>query len=119
MQNIFLFLLNLGGIIAWPLLLIIKLVVLIVGIHWTLWMLSKWFGLLITFMWYALAYLFPFDLSKDNYGKWVIITGGTDGIGKAYAEAFAKRGKNLLILSRSQKKMDELTKLRTHRLEGF
>lgn len=40
---------------------------------------------------------------KEN--SWAIITGSTDGIGLAYAHEFAKRGYNLLLISRSHEKL--------------
>ncbi|BES99267.1 Hydroxysteroid dehydrogenase like 1 [Nesidiocoris tenuis] len=33
------------------------------------------------------------------YGKWAVITGGSDGIGKGYALELAKRGMNICVLS--------------------
>lgn len=65
---------------------------------------------------YAISHFIPghLDFKKLPYGKWCIVTGATQGIGKAYAEAFAKRGMNLLIISRSEDKLkafsQELTK---------
>ena len=41
---------------------------------------------------YFISHFFPMDLKKLPFGRWCIITGATQGIGKAYAEAFAKRG---------------------------
>lgn len=35
-----------------------------------------------------------------SYGQWAVVTGATDGIGKAYAIEFAKKGMNVLIISR-------------------
>jgi 17beta-estradiol 17-dehydrogenase / very-long-chain 3-oxoacyl-CoA reductase len=47
-------------------------------------------------------------LSQDptKLGKWAIITGATDGIGKAYARALAKKGMKVYLLSRTQEKLD-------------
>ncbi|NXX17272.1 HSDL1 protein, partial [Podargus strigoides] len=45
------------------------------------------------------------DLVKQ-YGKWAVVTGGTDGIGKAYAEQLAKRGVNIILISRNKKKLE-------------
>jgi len=41
-------------------------------------------------------------------GKWAVVTGATDGIGKAYAFAFAKRGINVLLISRTESKLKEV-----------
>ncbi|ESO82370.1 hypothetical protein LOTGIDRAFT_134665, partial [Lottia gigantea] len=37
-----------------------------------------------------------------------VVTGCTDGIGKAYAEQIAKKGINVVLISRTQSKLDEL-----------
>ena len=50
--------------------------------------------------------LIPTDLlSKYGPDSYVLITGSTDGIGKAYAEWFAKLGFNLILWSRSESKL--------------
>ncbi|KAB5567491.1 hypothetical protein PHYPO_G00233390 [Pangasianodon hypophthalmus] len=41
-----------------------------------------------------------------SMGKWAVITGGSEGIGKAYAEEFARLGLNVVIISRSKEKLD-------------
>ncbi|XP_074855056.1 very-long-chain 3-oxoacyl-CoA reductase [Carettochelys insculpta] len=38
-------------------------------------------------------------------GPWAVVTGATDGIGKAYAEELAKHGMNVVLISRSQEKL--------------
>nr|CDS25779.1 estradiol 17 beta dehydrogenase 12 [Hymenolepis microstoma] len=43
------------------------------------------------------------DLLKA--GEWAVITGATDGIGKAFAELLAKKGLNIFLISRSQDKL--------------
>jgi len=42
-----------------------------------------------------------------KYGEWAIVTGCTDGIGKAIAEELAKKGMNLVLISRTQSKLNE------------
>ena len=46
-------------------------------------------------------------------GEWAVITGATDGIGKAYAKALAKKGFNIVLISRTESKLidtkDEIT----------
>jgi len=39
-------------------------------------------------------------------GAYAVVTGATDGIGKEYAKALARRGFNILLISRSQEKLD-------------
>ncbi|XP_047631901.1 very-long-chain 3-oxoacyl-CoA reductase [Phacochoerus africanus] len=42
-------------------------------------------------------------------GEWAVVTGGTDGIGKSYAEELAKRGMKIVLISRSQDKLDQVS----------
>jgi 17beta-estradiol 17-dehydrogenase / very-long-chain 3-oxoacyl-CoA reductase len=39
-------------------------------------------------------------------GAWAVVTGATDGIGKEYAKQLARKGFNVLIISRSQERLD-------------
>src|SRR4051812_10743847 len=47
---------------------------------------------------------------KARYGKdsWVCITGASDGIGKGFVEGWAKRGFNIILISRTKSKLDSL-----------
>lgn len=45
----------------------------------------------------------PKNLS--HYGSWALITGATDGIGKAFANQLARRGLNLILVSRNLNKL--------------
>jgi len=47
----------------------------------------------------------PVDLTKYK-GKWAVVTGGTDGIGKAFAVTLARKAVNVVLISRSQSKLD-------------
>ncbi|XP_037553619.1 very-long-chain 3-oxoacyl-CoA reductase-B [Nematolebias whitei] len=49
-------------------------------------------------------------VAPDNLGKWAVVTGATDGIGKAYAEELARRGFSIVLISRSQEKLDDVSK---------
>jgi len=58
-------------------------------------------GLLGTFYRYQLR---P-SVKLTKFGKYAIVTGATDGIGKAYALALAKRGMSLILISRTESKL--------------
>ncbi|XP_046536420.1 very-long-chain 3-oxoacyl-CoA reductase-B-like isoform X2 [Equus quagga] len=40
------------------------------------------------------------------HGAWAVVTGATSGIGKAYAHELARRGLNIVLISRSLSKLD-------------
>lgn len=68
--------------------------------------------LLVGYIFYNVLELFYYNCIKQEidlkkYGKWAIITGATSGLGQSYAELLAKRGLNLLIISRSRDKLLE------------
>ncbi|XP_006896815.1 PREDICTED: estradiol 17-beta-dehydrogenase 12 [Elephantulus edwardii] len=42
-------------------------------------------------------------------GEWAVVTGSTDGIGKSYAEELAKRGMKVVLISRSQDKLNQVS----------
>ncbi|CAG9531676.1 unnamed protein product [Cercopithifilaria johnstoni] len=48
----------------------------------------------------------PINLHKAAGGKWAVVTGSTDGIGKAYAFELARRGFSIVLISRTQSKLD-------------
>jgi len=54
-------------------------------------------------------YLLPslgFRKDLKKYGAWAVVTGATDGIGKAIAKQLAKRGMNVVLISRSEDKLN-------------
>jgi 17beta-estradiol 17-dehydrogenase / very-long-chain 3-oxoacyl-CoA reductase len=56
------------------------------------------------------AMFFFRSASLSKYGTWAVITGATDGIGFAYAKELAKRGLNIVLISRTQSKLDACKK---------
>ncbi|KAK7077213.1 Inactive hydroxysteroid dehydrogenase-like protein 1 [Halocaridina rubra] len=46
----------------------------------------------------------------ERYGKWAVVTGCTDGIGKGYAFELAKHGMNLVLISRTLEKLHKVSK---------
>ena len=55
-------------------------------------------------------YFFRPSPKLQKLGKYAIITGATDGIGKAYAFALAKRGMSLILISRTESKLQDVAK---------
>ncbi|CAH1103375.1 unnamed protein product [Psylliodes chrysocephalus] len=49
-------------------------------------------------------------VNLKDAGKWAVVTGATDGIGKAYAEILAKKGLNVVLISRTQSKLEAVAK---------
>lgn len=45
----------------------------------------------------------------EKYGKWAVVTGSTDGIGKAYAKELARHGLNIVLISRSKDKLIQVS----------
>ncbi|CAI5649998.1 17-beta-hydroxysteroid dehydrogenase type 3 isoform X1 [Oreochromis niloticus] len=60
--------------------------------------------------------LFPklwFPLPKTFFtsmGEWAVVTGSSEGIGRAYAFALAQRGMNIVVMSRTKAKLDQVAK---------
>ncbi|CAL4066094.1 unnamed protein product [Meganyctiphanes norvegica] len=65
-----------------------------------------------TLSWSLLRSLKRYTLSRclrkrfvDTYGSWAVVTGGSDGIGKSYAQELAKEGMNVILVARNQDKL--------------
>lgn len=59
------------------------------------------------------SYILPgvnFAKYGANKGNWAVITGASDGIGKEYAFQLAKKGFNIVLVSRTQSKLELVAK---------
>lgn len=56
---------------------------------------------------YLIAKLLKVAANVRAFGEWAVVTGATDGIGKGYAQVLAERGLNVLLISRTQSRLDE------------
>ena len=60
------------------------------------------------------TYLLPRLINNDKWlksmGQWAVVTGCTHGIGLAYAKELAKRGLNLILISRNQELLQKVSK---------
>ncbi|XP_056601308.1 hydroxysteroid (20-beta) dehydrogenase 2 [Triplophysa dalaica] len=68
------------------------------------WSCQCWHG----FRVYVMSEIWQTDLKA--YGQWAVVTGATSGIGRAYAEELAKRGLDLVLISRSEEKLHRVAK---------
>ncbi|EFN59097.1 hypothetical protein CHLNCDRAFT_56728 [Chlorella variabilis] len=57
---------------------------------------------------FVYAYFLRPGRNLKFYGPWAVVTGSTDGIGKAYCEELAKKGLNLVLISRTESKLKEV-----------
>ncbi|KAI6170103.1 17beta-hydroxysteroid dehydrogenase [Aphelenchoides besseyi] len=74
-------------------------------ILFSFWFLCKSFEILWQLLW---PHVFgrPKNLHKLAGAKWAVVTGATDGIGRAYAFELASKRFDLILISRSQSKLD-------------
>nr|XP_039268278.1 very-long-chain 3-oxoacyl-CoA reductase-like [Styela clava] len=56
------------------------------------------------------AYFIDSFLDLTAFGKWAVVTGSTDGIGKAFAVELAKLGLNIILISRNPEKLNQVSK---------
>uniref|UniRef100_A0A3P9J3Z5 Hydroxysteroid (20-beta) dehydrogenase 2 n=1 Tax=Oryzias latipes TaxID=8090 RepID=A0A3P9J3Z5_ORYLA len=57
---------------------------------------------------FVLSEYWPVNLKK--YGTWAVVTGATSGIGKAYATELARRGLDVILIGRSDDKLQMVAK---------
>jgi len=55
-----------------------------------------------------IGYALGKTISLKDIGEWAIVTGATDGIGRAYAEELAALGLNVVLISRSLYKLKDV-----------
>ncbi|XP_041093185.1 hydroxysteroid (20-beta) dehydrogenase 2 isoform X2 [Polyodon spathula] len=55
---------------------------------------------------YVLSEIWKVDVS--TFGKWAVVTGATSGIGKAYAHELARRGLDVVLISRSLERLKQV-----------
>lgn len=60
------------------------------------------------YMWLPLQKQGPRLAKRYGRGSWVLITGASDGLGKAFSQELAQYGFNLLLVSRTQEKLSRL-----------
>lgn len=59
---------------------------------------------------FVVARILGLGVDVRKLGEWAVVTGGTDGIGKAYAIELAKRGLKIFLLSRNSEKLQAVAK---------
>ncbi|XP_034183398.2 inactive hydroxysteroid dehydrogenase-like protein 1 [Osmia lignaria lignaria] len=73
------------------------------------WLLFNYLSKIIDALWEILTLFIdtkPVDL-RSKFGEWAVVTGSTDGIGKAYAKELAARQINLVLISRTLEKLEK------------
>ncbi|XP_076166474.1 inactive hydroxysteroid dehydrogenase-like protein 1 [Ptiloglossa arizonensis] len=73
------------------------------------WLLLNYIGKIVDALWEILMPIIdtkPIDL-RTKFGEWAVVTGSTDGIGKAYAKELAARNVNLVLISRTMEKLEK------------
>lgn len=55
-----------------------------------------------------IAPTFGFGIDLRTQGKWAVVTGATDGLGKAFAKALAEQKMDIVLVSRSLSKLKDV-----------
>lgn len=50
------------------------------------------------------------SINPKSLGDWAVVTGATDGIGKGFCIELAKRGVNIVLVSRTKSKLEDVSK---------
>ncbi|MDR0478135.1 MAG: SDR family oxidoreductase, partial [Desulfobulbaceae bacterium] len=72
---------------------------------WALANLVRWLWL---YIWLPRRLIGERLVERFGPGSWALITGASDGLGKAFAQELARYGFNLILVSRTQSKLDRL-----------
>ncbi|XP_050730342.1 very-long-chain 3-oxoacyl-CoA reductase-like isoform X2 [Eriocheir sinensis] len=81
----------------------------VVGVLYvTKWTLSLLLGLFTYLRMAVGSRLWKRNLVAEYGGKWAVITGSTDGIGKEYARQLAQKGMNIVLISRTLEKLKKV-----------
>ena len=59
---------------------------------------------------YVIPQMWPTTNFVEKYGQWAVVTGCTQGIGYAYAKELARRGMDIVLVSRSLPKLQDCAK---------
>ena len=58
------------------------------------------------------TYIMPLIKKEEDfvkrYGKWAVVTGCTQGIGRSYVDELAKRGMNIVLISRNKERLEKV-----------
>ena len=47
---------------------------------------------------------------SSRFGEWALVTGSSQGIGRAYAQELAKRGMNIVLVARNKERLDKVAR---------
>lgn len=69
----------------------------------TIWILLPWI-----YRNFIAPFIFGCTIDFKKYGSWAVVTGASDGIGKEIAKQLAKRGLNIVLISRTLSKLKQV-----------
>ncbi|KAH9407716.1 hypothetical protein TYRP_012538 [Tyrophagus putrescentiae] len=93
--------------IDYKLRLLLDIFTLLGIIRVAIWLITILLAAIIGLRVHVISRYFPVNL-RSKYGPWALVTGATDGVGLEYCREFAAKGLNLIILGRSQEKLDRV-----------